>query len=70
MAVADVVAPLAVKPRAVCRMLDCGLTRVYELITAGELESFKDGRSRKISVASIEAYIARRLAEDGNAKAA
>ena len=35
--------------------------RCYELINAGELESFKDGKSRKITVNSIEAYIERHL---------
>jgi excisionase family DNA binding protein len=55
--------PLVVGPRRARRMLDCGNTRLYELIAARELESFKDGRSRKITVASIKAYIARRLEE-------
>lgn len=54
---------LVVSPRRARRMLDCGNTRLYELIAARELESFKDGRSRKITVASIKAYIARRLEE-------
>jgi hypothetical protein len=53
--------PLVVKPKGACRMLDCGITRLYELIGAGELQTFLDGRSRKITVASIAAYIARRL---------
>jgi excisionase family DNA binding protein len=53
--------PLVVKPKTAWRMLACGNTRGYELIAAGELESFRDGRSRKITVASIKAYIARRL---------
>jgi excisionase family DNA binding protein len=43
-------------------MLSCGNTRGYELLAAGELDGYKDGRSRKITVASIEAYIARQLA--------
>jgi hypothetical protein len=42
-------------------MLGCGNTRGYELLAAGELESFLDGRSRKITVESINRYIARRL---------
>jgi excisionase family DNA binding protein len=54
---------LVVSPRRARHMLDCGNTRLYELIAARELESFKDGRSRKITVASIKAYIARRLEE-------
>ena len=54
--------PLVVKPRTACRMLDCGNTRLYELLGTGELESFLDGRSRKITVESIRRYIAQRLA--------
>jgi hypothetical protein len=53
--------PLVVSPRRARRMLDCGNTRLYELISARELESFKDGKSRKITTASIKNYIARRI---------
>jgi hypothetical protein len=42
-------------------MLNIGLTRCYELINSGELESFKDGKSRKITVSSIKAFVDRRL---------
>jgi hypothetical protein len=56
------VEPLVIKPKIAWKMLACGNTRGYELLAAGELESFKDGRSRKITVASIKAYIARQLA--------
>jgi len=55
-------APLLAKTREACRMLACGQTRLYELITTGELDSFIDGRLRKISIASIHRYIAKRLA--------
>ena len=48
-------------------MLGCGNTRGYELLAAGELESFLDGRARKITVASIHAYVARQLADAGAA---
>jgi hypothetical protein len=54
--------PLVVKPKVAWKMLACSNTRGYELLAAGELESFKDGRSRKITVASIKALVARRLA--------
>jgi len=54
---------LIVKPKHACRMLNCGNTRLYELIAAGELDSFLDGRSRKITVESIFRYIRRRLKE-------
>jgi excisionase family DNA binding protein len=50
-----------VKPRTACRMLACGNTRLYELLAAGELDSFLDGRSRKITFESIRRYVARRL---------
>jgi hypothetical protein len=53
---------LVVKPRIAWVLLQCSNTRGYELIANGELDSFKDGRSRKITVDSIRAYIARRLA--------
>ena len=62
--------PLLVKPKDAWRMLGCGNTRGYELLAAGDLDSFLDGRSRKITVASIHAYIARRLTAAGATGAA
>jgi len=53
---------LLVRPRRACHLLDCGPTRLYELIGDGELESFLDGASRKITVESIRRYIAKHLA--------
>jgi len=58
----------AVKPRGVCRILDCGLTHAYKLINSGELDSFLDGRSRKVTVNSIHAYIFRCLKLSGGSK--
>jgi excisionase family DNA binding protein len=55
--------PLVVRPRAAWRLLDCGNSFGYRLIAAAELESYRDGRARKITVASIHNYIKRRLAE-------
>ena len=60
--------PLVVKPKTAWKMLACGNTRGYELLAAGELETFMDGRSRKITVASIRAYIARQLASANRTK--
>jgi excisionase family DNA binding protein len=54
---------LLVKPKTAWRMLGCSNTHGYALLAAGELDSFRDGRARKITVASIHRYIARRLAE-------
>jgi hypothetical protein len=54
--------PLVVKPRTAWKMLSCSNTRGYELLAAGDLDSFRDGRSRKVTVESIRRYIAQRLA--------
>ncbi len=54
-------AAIGVKPKKACQMLDCGTTRLYELLAANELVSYKDGRSRKILVSSITAYVKRKL---------
>jgi hypothetical protein len=56
--------PLVVKPKVAWQMLACSNTHGYELLAAGELESFRDGRSRKITVESIHRLIARRLAAE------
>jgi hypothetical protein len=63
--VLDDLEPLVVEPKIAWKMLDCGNTRGYELLAAGELESYKEGRSRKVTVASIKALVARRLAGVG-----
>ena len=57
--------PLVVRPRVAWRLLGCGNAYGYRLIAAGELESYRDGRARKITVESIRRYIKRRLAEGG-----
>jgi excisionase family DNA binding protein len=59
--------PLALKisatPRETCQALSVGMTKLYELLAAGELVSYRDGRSRRILVSSIRAYVVKRLAE-------
>ena len=52
---------LVVKPREAWRLLSCGNTHGYRLLATGELESFLDGRSRKITMDSIRRYIRQRL---------
>jgi excisionase family DNA binding protein len=54
---------LAVSPREAFRMLGVGNTYGYELLAAGELESYKDGRLRRITVRSIKARQERLLAQ-------
>jgi hypothetical protein len=55
--------PLLVRPKNAWRMLGCGNTHGYQLLAAGQLDSFLDGHSRKITVESIHRYIERRLSE-------
>jgi hypothetical protein len=60
--------PLVASPKVTCHLLSIGMTRLYELIDTGELESFLDGSSRKITTRSIRAYIARKLAASAGAR--
>jgi hypothetical protein len=55
---------LAVAPRIAKRMLGCGTTRLYDLLNRGELQSFRDGKARRIVVASLRDYVSRRLAAE------
>ena len=55
-------AALAVPPREAGRLLSLGLSEVYERMRKGELESYQDGRARRITMKSIHTYLARRLA--------
>jgi hypothetical protein len=55
--------PLLVKPKVAWKLLGCGNTRGYELLGSGELDSFLDGGSRKITMESIHRYIQRKLEE-------
>jgi excisionase family DNA binding protein len=53
---------LVVSPKAACRMLACSLTRLYELLNSKEIQSYRDGKSRRILVASLKSYVARQCA--------
>ena len=53
---------LAVTPKVGFGMIGCGVTKGYELINEGELETFKIGRATRITTASIEGFVARRIA--------
>ena len=55
-------APLAVPPAEVARLLSLSVSRIYQLMRRGELQSYEDGRTRRITMVSVHAYIARRLA--------
>lgn len=54
--------PLAVTLKDGFQMIPVSPAQGYRLIAAGELDTFKIGRATRITVASIEAYIARQLA--------
>jgi excisionase family DNA binding protein len=54
--------PLVVSPREACRLLSIGNTHLYDLIAKGEVESYLDGRARRITMESIRRRIARLLA--------
>jgi len=53
--------PLIVSPKTAWKMLQCSNSYGYELLARGELESIKNGRSRRITVESIHRLINRRL---------
>lgn len=55
--------PLVVSPRDACRLLSVGNSYLYRLLNDGELDSYLDGRVRRITVASIQRYVQRRLAQ-------
>jgi len=58
----NTIKPLVVGPAVATALLDCGFDKLYELIDADELESYLEGARRKITLASIERLVQRRLA--------
>jgi hypothetical protein len=58
----DPVKPLVVGMAKAEALLDTGPDSLYELIKAGELESYLEGKRRKITMYSIERLIQKRLA--------
>src|SRR5262245_60489747 len=54
--------PLVVSLAEAGVLLNSGVDKVYELIHAEELDSYLEGARRKITMASIERLIERRLA--------
>ena len=54
---------LAVSPKIGFAMLGVGVTKGYELINEGSLETFKIGRATRITTESIERFVADRLTE-------
>jgi hypothetical protein len=58
----DPVKPLVVGMTKAEALLDTGPDSLYELIKAGELDSYLEGKRRKITMNSIERLIQKRLA--------
>jgi hypothetical protein len=59
-----VVRPFIVRPAVARKLLgNIGPAKLWELINSGELDSFLDGRSRFITMESIDRRIARKLAD-------
>ncbi|MGO8908159.1 MAG: helix-turn-helix domain-containing protein [Bradyrhizobium sp.] len=57
-------APLVASPNQTMRAIQVSRKKLYELINTGELESYTEGKSRRITVKSINEYIERRLAAE------
>ena len=53
---------IAVTPAEAARLLSLGVWRVYALMRTGALQSYLDGRARRILLTSLHAYVARQLA--------
>ncbi len=58
----DPVKPLVVGMSTAQALLDTGLDSLYQLIKARELDSYLEGKRRKITMESIERLIEKRLA--------
>ena len=57
-------APLVASPNQAMRAIQVSRKKLYELINTGELKSYTEGKSRRITVKSINDYIERRLAAE------
>lgn len=49
-----------------CDAIGVGRSRLYELMSAGEIDSVRIGRNRLIPVASLEQYVSRLTALNGS----
>jgi excisionase family DNA binding protein len=61
---------LAVTVTDACRLLSVSRAHLYRLIDRRELQSYADGKSRRIVAASLRSYLARRVAADAAGRAA
>ena len=56
--------PLVASPKQAMRTIQVSRKKLYELINTRELQSYTEGKSRRIIVKSITEYIERRLARE------
>ncbi len=52
---------LGVPPATAERLLGISHKKIYELLSGGELDSYKIGRARRVTLASIEGFLARQI---------
>ena len=58
--------PLAVPAKEAARLLSLSLSKLYELLRNNELQSYIDGYTRRVTMASIYGYVDRKLADSGD----
>ncbi len=58
------ITPLSVRPGPAAEMIGVSRRVIYQLMNAGELQSFRIGGARLIPVAELEEFIARRVADE------
>jgi excisionase family DNA binding protein len=55
------VRPIGLPPKQAWRRLGCSNAKGYQLLAAGEIDSYTIGRARRITLESIDRYVARHL---------
>lgn len=58
--------PLVASPKQAMKAIQVSRKKLYELINKGELQSYTEGKSRRITIKSINDYIERRLAAEAD----
>ena len=58
------VEPICVRINDAARMIGVGRTKLYELISSGELETVKIGKATRVTTASLYKLVERRRALD------
>jgi excisionase family DNA binding protein len=57
---------LLVRVEEAARLLGLGRSKTYELLASGELPAVRIGRARRISIASLEGWVSRKVAEQAD----